>query len=487
MTTTAVQKQSAKQMVKTPKKKRSKRTDREFLPSALSILESPPSPLAGVTIAVICLFFVVALCWAYVGKIDIIAVAQGKVQPVGRIKTVQSLAAGRVERVFFQNGDVVNKGDLLFRLDAKQALVERDAVIQELADYNAETVRRTSAIAYASGDLTAPIPPLEFGDNIPELVRQRKVMALAADVASLQANVAKLLSQRKETEAEYTKFTDTIEAEHKLIAFLQMQVDFQQDLLDRSLGYKQDLFDAQTDLAEQMTANAQDEGQLAQIEANLQVIDDNIDVARKTFIEENTEKYDEAKSQIMLDDQRLNRAEWELSQMEVRSPANGVIQSSTLTTSGQVVQAGDEVMHIVPDDVTLEVECYLANADIGFVKPGLDATIKVESFPFTRYGTIEATVVRVGKDAVPEPDATYAEQNPTARRQDRRSGEDRVQNLVYPVTLSLKRLDINVEGRNVPLRAGMAVTAEIKTGKRRMIDYLLSPLTRMQSEALRER
>ena len=165
-----------------------------------------------------------------------------------------------------------------------------------------------------------------------------------------------------------------------------------------------------------------------------------------------------------------------------------MIQASTLTTVGQVVSSGEELMRVVPADAILEIECYLPNKDIGFVKEGQEAIIKIDSFPFTRYGTIKARVTRVARDAIPEPDAAQQEANPTKGvRSGGQAGAQRTQNLVFPVTLQPESRTINIDGVLAPLGAGMAVTAEIRTGDRRILEYVFSPLTQIASEAMRER
>ncbi|MGD0634252.1 MAG: hypothetical protein ABSA13_08250 [Beijerinckiaceae bacterium] len=138
--------------------------------------------------------------------------------------------------------------------------------------------------------------------------------------------------------------------------------------------------------------------------------------------------------------------------------------------------------------MVLEIESYLPNKDIAFVTVGQKAVVKVTSVPFTRYGTIDAVVTRVAHDAIPEPDASQAEQNPARpQRTSMPAGADRVQNLVYAVTLKPLKTAIDVDGTAVPLGPGMEVTTEIRTGSRRIIDFIFSPLAQAKSEALRER
>ncbi len=155
---------------------------------------------------------------------------------------------------------------------------------------------------------------------------------------------------------------------------------------------------------------------------------------------------------------------------------------------GQVVTSGQEVMRVVPQDSKLEIEAYVLNRDIGFVNVGQEAVVKVESFPFTRYGSIKAHVTRIAKDAIPAPDASAIEGDPARpARADGYAGGERTQNLVFAVELEPDVSAMSVDGFERPLTSGMAVTVELKTGSRRLLEYLFSPLIEVASRAMRER
>jgi len=208
----------------------------------------------------------------------------------------------------------------------------------------------------------------------------------------------------------------------------------------------------------------------------------------ETFVADNGQKLVEAERQADDYEQKLVKARVRVGHMQLKSPIAGVVFGSSITTLGQVVTASEEVMRIVPTDSMLEIECYLENQDIGFVAVGQSAIVKVESFPFTRYGTIDAEVVRVSHDAIPEPDVEAREASPTkALRNATFAGAQRVQNLMFPVTLKPEALSIKAQGDEWPLSPGMAVTVEIKTGSRRILEYIFSPLIVTVSKSMKER
>ena len=258
-------------------------------------------------------------------------------------------------------------------------------------------------------------------------------------------------------------------------------------LVTMNAGSKANLLDSTSDMQTQMTTLAQQKGQLAEAVANLAYLDKEMRRVRETFIADNAQKAGEAERQAEDLAEKLVKAKTRLGHTTLVSPIDGIVQASALTTVGQIVSSGEELMRIVPDGATLEIECYLPNKDIGFVKEGQQAIVKIESFPFTRYGTIDAKVTRVARDAIPEPDADQQEKDPTQPSRHVANGAQRTQNLVFPVTLRLDKAFVAVDGANMPIGAGMAVTVEIRTGSRRILEYVFSPLVQIGSEAIKER
>jgi hemolysin D len=462
-------------------------SDREFLPAALEILETPPSPIKMGLLLLICSFFAVALVWSYFGHIDIIAVAQGKLQPTGHVKVIQPLETSRVQMTRAENGMRVRAGDVLVELDPSEAAADVAASAASLASYRAEALRREAAIKAAQ---TMPISTrldIVWPAETPAAIRRREERVFTADLAQLDAQIASLSAQAQQKRAEHERLATTIVAQEQLIATLQQRVTMRAQLVDMNAGSKSNLIDATETLQYQKTTLAQQKGQLAEAEANLGVVLKDIQKTTDTFIAENAQKAAEAERQAADLQEKLIKAKARLSHMTLTSPIDGTVQASTLTTVGQIVTSGQELMSIVPEGTTLEIEAYLPNKDIGFVKEGEPAIVKIESFPFSRYGTIDARVTRVARDAIPEPDADQLEKDPTRRAARLPNGAQRTQNLVFPVTLALDQTLINVDGTKVPLGAGMAVTVEIRTGSRRILEYVFSPLVQIGSEAMKER
>ena len=464
------------------------RGDHEFLPAALEILETPLSPVRTVMIGTICAFVVIALAWSYFGRVDIIATAQGKIQPVGRTKTIQPLETGKVLKIEAENGAHVKAGDVLLTLDPGEAMADEGTITADIDSETAETLRRTAALALVSKRALGPVPDIVFGPEVPAEIAAREQRVLAGDIAQLATTVGSLDGQRQEKIAERDRLKATIAAQETLVATLKERVDMRSELLATKSESRAKVIDALELMQTQAATLASERGQLGEIEASLAHIARDIDKSFAAFTAENAQKL--ADAQRLLDENRekLAKAHLKTDHMTLRSPIDGVVQGSSITSVGQVLTVGEQVMQIVPTGTRLEIECYLPNGDIGFVRRDQSAIVKIESFPFTDYGTIDAKVTRVAHDAIPQPDAENRESNPAQAAKDTMfAGAQRMQNLVFPVSLDLGRTVIRSGDEDVPLSPGMAVTVEIKTGTRRIISYLFSPILQVATTAFRER
>ena len=475
-----------------PARPRAHRADQEFLPAAIEILERPPSPVAVWLMGGIAAFAVVALAWAYFGRIDVVAIAQGKIQPTGRIKVIQPLDTGKVVALMAENGRHVAAGDVLAELDSADASADANAALAAVVSYRAEALRRRAAIEAAGAGVFAP-PRIDWEQGpdrpaIPPRARQREERVLAGDLGQAGATVASLRAQKAQKRAEADSLVETMAAENRLIDVLLQRVATRDSLVGSGSGTKSAVIDARELLETQKTQLMNQKGQFNAAMAAAEVTEREIAKTLGTFVADNAQKLSDAERQGDEYEQRLAKARAKVSHMTLVSPISGTVQASTLTTIGQVVTTSEELMRIVPDNVSLEIEAYLPNKDIGFVKVGQEAVVKIESFPFTRYGTIVAKVAKVAADAIPEPDATTAEGNPAkAQRSGGFSGAQRTQNLVFPITLTMDRSEIVVDGVPVTLSAGMAVAVEVQTGSRRILEFVFSPLVAVGSEAMHER
>ena len=363
------------------RRKRAPRADQEFLAPALEVLETPPSPVRMALILIICALVVVALGWAWFGRVDIIAVAQGKIQPAGRVKVIEPLETGRVRALHVANGQHVAKGDILVEFDSSEALADETAAADGLASLRAEIVRRKAALAAAAARSFEPPPRIAWDESEPALLREREDAVLAADLNQLSAQLASIEAQRAQKQAERDQLVKTIETQKRLIATLQQRVDMRTTLVNERAGAKAAVIDATETLQYQQTQLAIQQGQLASDETGIAVVARDAEKTLQSFISENAQKLADAERQAEDLDQKLAKAKAKTDYMTLRAPIDGNIQASMVTSVGQVVATGQEAMRIVPDGAALEIEVYVLNRDIGFIHEGQEATSKSNPSP----------------------------------------------------------------------------------------------------------
>lgn len=430
-----------------------------FLPAALSLQETPVHPAPRRAAMAVCLLFVIALVWAIVGKIDIVAVAQGRIVVGERTKTLQPLEAGVVKRVFVKDGDSVTAGQVLVELDATNASADQASVKEQLRAASSEA-RRTHALLVALRTNRPPVLPTE--DAAPDVADEAQLQAEWNDIT---AKFGKLAAELARREAEIVTVQATI---GKLQATLPIakkrEADFEklvaegfigahagQDRTRERIEQEQDLATQKARLAEAKAALAENtnsrQAYLAETQRNLNDRHAEASVKRQQLLQERSKA------------EQRNRL------TQLTAPVSGTVQQVAIHTEGGVVTPAQVLMIIVPKDAQVTAEVVVDNKDIGFVNAGQVAAIKLETFPFTRYGTVDATVRSVTADAV----------------------NDEKRGAIFPATLVLQQNQINVDGKPITLSPGMNLTAEIKTGKRRVIEYLLSPVQTAVSESLGER
>lgn len=474
------------------------RQDLEFLPAALEILETPASPVRIGFLWFICVLVVAALLWGWFGKFDIVATAQGKIQPAGSVKSIESLESSNTKSVSVRNGDVVKAGDVFVALDDAEIRADETAKIGTFNALRAEIIRRTTLLAkldeWKGGGIwnaynNTLYPSLSFPEDIPESLRAREQAVFEAELRGITASLDSLAAQRRQRQVEIEGLTEAIMAQAALVETLNERVTMRSKLVQSSSGSRAQVIDAMQEHQEADSALADKRAQLKTAEAALDVATAEGAKLLETVIAENAGKKLEAERNSDELEQEVIKAGTRRKLMTITSPIDGTVQLSSVTTVGQVIAPNTELMRIVPADATLEIEAFLPNKDIGFVEAAQPAIIKVEAYPFTRFGILEGRVICVSTDAIPEPDAQQMEStiSHNARSTIPTGNVPRVQNLVFPVTIGLDATTLLVEGRPMPVATGMGVTVEIKTGQRRILEYLFSPLAQITSEAMGER
>jgi hemolysin D len=502
--------------------------DREFLPAALEILETPPPPLPVVLIAIICAFALAAIAWSFFGRLDVHATAPGKIETAGYAKVIEPLDPGKVAAIHVETGEAVKAGELLLELDTAEAsadaLSARDALNASLAEvarrrYAIDALRVAQAHAprtesnQAAGasekDATdkdeasqaairSSIEKLSgqselniaWDEGLPEPFRLREEAVLRADLTQLSDALKALDRQMAQKLATRKRLGMSIAFQNTLMETLNQRVSTRQEAIDRNVGTKINLYDAKEELEKSEAALASDQGQLIEVDAALREVESEKVKTVSQFIADNENKLAEASRKADEARQALAKGTARLARTKLYAPIDGVVQQLAVTTVGQVVTTGQQLVVITPNGGKLQIEALVANLDIGFIKLGQKAAIKVDAFPFTRFGVLNGKVVKIASAAIAEQEAKRTFANATAAAnaaQSQPAAPGQPESFVFPVTVALDETAMNIDGAMIPLAPGMTVTVEIKTDSRRVIDYLLSPLAKIASEAARER
>lgn len=434
-----------------------------FLPAALSLQETPVHPAPRRFAWTIMILFCIALAWAMLGKVDIVAVAPGRIVVSDRTKTIQPLERSVVKRVLVRDGDRVQVGQPLVELDPTVAAADKAQVDEQLRAAESEAVRAAALLAVL--DSGAGTPNARYPTAWPARDVATARAQLVAEWADISSKISRLDSELSRRRAEIGTAREMIaKLEAMLPLALQRERDFarlvQEGYMSGHAG--QDRLRERVELERDlMTQRAR----LAEVQAALRESES----ASTAYVAETRRALRDREAQAEFKKQQAMQDLTKATQREkltvLTSPAAGTVQQLAIHTTGGVVMEAQTLMVIVPDEAEVTAEVTLENKDIGFVDPEQDAEVKLETFPFTRYGTVRAVVSRVSADAV----------------------LDEKRGALFPATLTLRKRDIEIEGRSVRLSPGMNVTAEIKTGRRRVIEYLLSPIGRIGNESLRER
>jgi hemolysin D len=453
-----------------------------FLPAALEIVEMPPSPIGRAIGATLIALFCLALIWASVGHVDIVASASGKIVPSGRVKLIQPFETGVVRAIHIRDGQSVKAGDVLIELDPTMTAAEQGHIRSDLIAAQLDIARLRAALS--DSDNPENLFQAPAGAS-PALVNmQRKFLAQQID--EHRAKLAALDRQRAQKEAERATIAATIAKLDASGPLIQQRVDIRKYLADKELGSKLAYLEIQQLLTENEKDLMVQKSRLQEADAAIAAITESRAQAdaefHRTLFGELAEA--ERKAGGLADD--LAKAEQRTKLQLLTAPVDGVVQQLSVHTVGGVVTPAQQLAVVVPADAVLEVEAMVSNRDIGFVHPGDDAQIKIDTFNFTRYGLLHGRVVSVSPDAI-------VRETPQDRNNDRPKGaesdssEPKGQEFIYSARVSLDRTQIQVDDAVANLSPGMAVTVEIKTGSRAVISYLLSPLLRYQHESMHER
>ncbi|EAN2945074.1 HlyD family type I secretion periplasmic adaptor subunit [Citrobacter werkmanii] len=439
--------------------------DYEFLPAHLEIIETPVSPIPRYIASFIMLFLGVALLISTLCQVEIVAVSPGQLALNGRSKIIQPIETSKVNKVYVKDGEVVKRGQLLISLSAigaESELAKNESSLtqakleEQRLQYLLEAIEHNELpdlnLIYDSKlsnlyELERSAKLLEEQFVTWKIAREQQKTTIQQRVAEKEAINAQVVKLKNKKELVFTKLLDI----RKLFS---KNAISKHALLDQEDRY----VEVNNELTVQMNY-------LNQAEAAIKHAEEEYQLLFQTFHRDTLSKLNQAKETIDILYHELMKSKERQESLNIRSPVDGIVQELATFTEGGVVTTAQSLMVIVPDGERLDVKAMISNKDIGFVHAGQPVIVKVEAFPYTRYGYLYGTVNNVSTEAI----------------------NDKDKGIYFDCEIILNKSSITIDNKDVFLSSGMSVSAEIITGHRRVIDFLLSPLRETIDKSFKER
>ncbi|WP_104016896.1 HlyD family type I secretion periplasmic adaptor subunit [Roseovarius nitratireducens] len=401
------------------------------------------------------------LVWAAFYEIEEVTRGTGRVVPTRQLQVVQSLEGGIVSAIEVREGDLVQEGDVLMRIDDTSAGAERGELREREAALLAEAAR---AGAEAQGGETLAFPD-GLAERAPGAVSAEREVFLSrraqleSELSVLRDKLAQRRSGLRELEAAVVK----LEAQ---IAPLTEEIDLTSGLVDSGAVPRIELLRLRSRMAELEGELAVSRARLPGIRAAINEAESQIRLARTGYVLTARERLARINGDLAVLREALRAATEKVSRTSLRAPVNGTVNTVHVTTIGAVVQPGGPLIEIVPRDDQLLIEARIRPRDVAFIRPGDSASVKITAYDYLVYGALDGTVQRIGADTVEDGEGTE----------------------FFRVMVRTRRSELEAEdGTTLPISPGMVAQVDILTGRKTVLDYLARPLMRARSEALRER
>jgi hemolysin D len=442
-----------------------------FMPAALEIQEAPPNPIARWLAWSLLSLMLIGIVWACLGEVNIVASAEGKIIPSSRVKQIQPLTKAVVKSILVSEGQHVTKGQALIELDSTVTFADEKRLAGEL-----QSVQLRLAISQALQQLLGlPIKKqknLDFStltfSGLPTITEQNRLLHKRllwqqwqqywAQLQTLMNTLAKTKAEQAATSEVIIKFTQTL-------PIITKRTEAMQRLYNKGFASETSYLQLEQESIQQTQDLAAEKQRFNQLRAAKAEVRQQIKALTAQTSVTQLDNMAESQRQIATLQEELAKATDINARQVLYSPVSGQVQELAVNTIGGVVTDAQQLMLIVPHEERLEVEVFLENKDIGFVHENMSAEIKIHTFPFTKYGVIDGEVTTISDDAT----------------------VDEKRGLIYGMRLKMASNTIMVDGKQVNLMPGMAVTAEMQTGKRRIIEFFLAPLLKYKEESIRER
>lgn len=421
----------------------------EFKPLLIEIEDKPLNPLGRIILYLVLAIMAFGTAWLILAKVDVVVSAQGKVIPSGEIKILKPLESGVVSKIFVKESDRVKKGDILIQIDPTVTDASLSSKQDDLAVINSD-IALLYALINESNLSKDEINKLN-SSQLNLYNSQRQILASTYESNKAKLNSAKLDIKANESEA--NRLSLLLNKEEEAKARLQKVLDLiakkeYEEVSKNIINLKE-----QRDIALYRLKESN-----KKLEEIIEENEKAIKTIKSSWIETSLGKEKEKRELSA----QINAILFSNKTQQIKSPVDGFVGKLLIHTEGGVVSPNDNLISIVPSDAPLIIKANVLNKDIGFLKLGQEVAIKIDTFSFQKYGLLHGNIIEISKDAI----------------------EDEKLGLIYEIKIKPKSLDIKVEGETKQLEIGMSVIAEVKTGKRRVIELFIYPIIKYMDEGL---
>jgi adhesin transport system membrane fusion protein len=431
---------------------------RGALAQSLMLEERGPNHLIRLAGFFVCVMVCLFIAWAAITEITEVVVSSGEVSPIGSVKRVQHLEGGIVKEIFVGEGDLVTQGEVMIKLDDAGILPERDQLVTRLSNLELRAQQLAAVISGEEFDVSKVEPRYRA-------LAKTQVEVLAAKREALDAQAEVLRDQLSQRRNELELLRDQVAGNKRQIQILKQQVGMRKTLEEKGLISKVILLNDQRELA-------RPEGALAELVGKQRTAQNAIDEAESRLEEMESrslmdarEQYAQVLGEIAELRETIELKNDQIRRLDIRSPVTGIAQELQTETVGGVIAPGSTVLEVIPNDAALFVEARISTQDIGFIYVNQQATVKVTAFDYTRYGGIDGIIQGFSATTV----------------------QDEEGNTFYRARIKLAKNYVGDDPERNRVLPGMEVIADIKTGKKTLLEFLLKPVVKALSESFRER
>jgi adhesin transport system membrane fusion protein len=435
------------------------RQDVEFMPEVEgAILEDSPR-VARLTIWVVLCLLIVALIWAYFAQLEEVTRGEGKAIPAGKVQTIQNLEGGIVSEIFIREGQIVNKGDTLLRLDDTRFMSNKD---ESEVDRMALTARVERLSAEAEGK------PLQISAEVTSKAPRQAEDELAlhqSRLRRLKSEQSVLGEQLLQKQQELAEFKSKQAQYSSGLALIQQELNMSQPLVASGAISPVEILRLRRSAVEMRGSMDATRLAIPRAESAVKEIEQRIEESELAFRAEASKELNEARTELQKNNASGLAIEDRVSRTTVLSPVHGIIKQMKVNTIGGVVQPGSDLLEIVPLEDNLLIEARIRPQDVAFLNPGQTAMVKFSAYDFTIYGGLKAKLELIGADTI----------------------TDEKGNSFYLIQVRTDKSHLGSDEHPLLIIPGMVATVDIITGKKSVLDYLLKPVLKARSEAMRER